>query len=94
MQNVDLSLLSNINTYFSLRAKCWIREGIGGQFPSFGGQVANTVTDSSLIVSYYLQAVKERSRETNTTKRILSFHLPIIPRASIDRAINRRQGDD
>ena len=23
----------NINTYFSLRAKCWIRGGIGGQFP-------------------------------------------------------------
>ena len=67
MQNVDLSLLSNINTYFSLRAKCWLRGGIGGQFPSFGGQVANTVTDSSLVVSYYLQAVKERSRETNTT---------------------------
>ena len=24
--------LVNINTYFSLRAKCWAREGVGGQF--------------------------------------------------------------
>ena len=24
---------SNINTYFSLSAKCWIRGGVGGQFP-------------------------------------------------------------
>ena len=24
---------ANINTYFSLRAKCWIRGGVGGQFP-------------------------------------------------------------
>ena len=28
--------------------------------------MANTVTDSSPVVSYYLQAVKERSRQTNT----------------------------
>ena len=26
-------MLVNINTYFSLRAKCWLREGVGGQFP-------------------------------------------------------------
>ena len=25
---------TNINTYFSLREKCWLRGGIGGQFPS------------------------------------------------------------
>ena len=25
--------LVNINTYFSLRAKCWLRGGVGGQFP-------------------------------------------------------------
>ena len=24
--------LANINTYFSLRAKGWLREGVGGQF--------------------------------------------------------------
>ena len=24
---------TNINTYFSLRAKCWCRGGVGGQFP-------------------------------------------------------------
>ena len=24
---------ANINTYFSLRAKCWLRGGVGGQFP-------------------------------------------------------------
>ena len=24
--------LANINTYFSLRAKDWLREGVGGQF--------------------------------------------------------------
>ena len=24
---------ANINTYCSLRAKCWAREGVGGQFP-------------------------------------------------------------
>ena len=23
----------NINTYFSLRAKCWLKGGVGGQFP-------------------------------------------------------------
>ena len=26
-------MLVNINTYFSLRAKCRLREGVGGQFP-------------------------------------------------------------
>ena len=26
-------MLVNINTYFSLRAKCWLRGGVGGQFP-------------------------------------------------------------
>ena len=26
-------LYANINTYFSLRAKCWLRGGMGGQFP-------------------------------------------------------------
>ena len=25
--------LANINTYSSLRAKGWLREGVGGQFP-------------------------------------------------------------
>ena len=25
--------LPNINTYFSLRVKCWFRGGVGGQFP-------------------------------------------------------------
>ena len=25
--------LANINTYFSLRAKCWLRGGVGEQFP-------------------------------------------------------------
>ena len=25
--------LANINTYLSLRAKCWLREGVGGQLP-------------------------------------------------------------
>ena len=25
--------LPNINTYFPLRAKCWLRGGVGGQFP-------------------------------------------------------------
>ena len=25
--------LGNINTYLSLRAKCWLRGGVGGQFP-------------------------------------------------------------
>ena len=25
--------LANINTYFSLRAKGWLRGGVGGQFP-------------------------------------------------------------
>ena len=24
---------ANINTYFSLRAKCWLRGGVGGYFP-------------------------------------------------------------
>ena len=24
---------ANINTYFSLRAKCWLREGVAGQLP-------------------------------------------------------------
>ena len=24
---------ANINTYFSLKAKCWLRRGVGGQFP-------------------------------------------------------------
>ena len=24
---------ANINTYFSLRANCWLRGGVGGQFP-------------------------------------------------------------
>ena len=24
---------ANINTYFLLRAKCWLRGGVGGQFP-------------------------------------------------------------
>ena len=24
---------ANIITYFSLRAKCWLRGGVGGQFP-------------------------------------------------------------
>ena len=24
---------ANINTYFSFRAKCWLRGGVGGQFP-------------------------------------------------------------
>ena len=24
---------ANINTYFSLREKCWLKEGVGGQFP-------------------------------------------------------------
>ena len=24
---------TNINTYFSLRAKCWLRGGVGRQFP-------------------------------------------------------------
>ena len=38
------------------------------QFPSLeGASGENTVTDSSPVVSYYLRAVKERSRETNTT---------------------------
>ena len=32
-------MLVNINTYFSLRAKCWLRGGVGGQFP---GNVAVT----------------------------------------------------
>ena len=27
-------LLANINTYFPLRAKCWLRGGVGGHFPS------------------------------------------------------------
>ena len=27
-------MLVNINTYFSLRAKCCLRGGVGGQFPS------------------------------------------------------------
>ena len=25
--------LPYVNTYFSLTAKCWVREGVGGQFP-------------------------------------------------------------
>ena len=25
--------VANINTYFSLRARCWLRGGVGGQFP-------------------------------------------------------------
>ena len=25
--------LANINSYLSLRAKCWLREGVGGQLP-------------------------------------------------------------
>ena len=24
---------ANINTYFSFRAKCWLKGGVGGQFP-------------------------------------------------------------
>ena len=35
-KNIPLSLnfSANINTYFSLKAKCWLGEGgVGGQFP-------------------------------------------------------------
>ena len=62
----------NRQWHFSLRAKCWLRGGVGGQSlrnvywsNNFGWKVANAVTDSSPVVSYYLQAVTKRSRETN-----------------------------
>ena len=31
-RELSLDLHCQINTYFSLKAKCWLRGGVGGQF--------------------------------------------------------------
>ena len=39
---------ANINTYFSLGAKCWLRGGVGGQFPK---DVWSRTIDSHVMAS-------------------------------------------
>ena len=47
-KNIPLSLnfSANINTYFSLKAKCWLGEGGGG----VGGQFPETNNDPNYLI--------------------------------------------
>ena len=47
----------NINTYFSLRAKCWIRGGVGGQFPRTLNWSTNAINNTRKINSHVMLAV-------------------------------------
>ena len=42
---------ANINTYFSLKAKCWLRRGGGGHFPPLGLPVSVCVREMSVLQS-------------------------------------------
>ena len=50
---------ANIYTYFSLRAKCWLRAGVGGQFPR------NFIMIQNNSVSTYLSTLGTRGFSLN-----------------------------
>ena len=59
-----------IITYFSLRAKCWLREGVGGQFPQKPKESVAVAYGTFRQGDHLIKAINSPE-----TKKITCWHL-------------------
>ena len=61
-------IFRNINTYLSIRAKCWLRGGVGGQFTN------NVLNDPGTLWYNFLRRHIERTQHpTKKFARVLMY---------------------